>query len=147
MFVRYLARLAAMRRLPNERSVLREAGVPEAEHAAAKTAALEARTAVCEAFQSAGLAAAVTAGGVRNGPPGQGGELSMQVELVAFYGQDPACAAFGEVSDVLALAAQRVRGDHGVSRRSPIWSSSGRNRVISLVLSSPSVSARTTAVT
>ncbi|MDT7726900.1 MAG: hypothetical protein QOI21_3476 [Actinomycetota bacterium] len=40
----------------------------------------------------------------------------MQVELVAFDGEDPVCAAFGEVGDVLALAAQRVRGDHGVAQ-------------------------------
>jgi len=40
----------------------------------------------------------------------------MQVELVAFDGQDQVCAAFGEVGDVLALAAQRVRGDHGVAQ-------------------------------
>jgi hypothetical protein len=46
VFVRFLARLAAMRRLQNERSVLREAGASEAEQVAAKAAALEARTAV-----------------------------------------------------------------------------------------------------
>ncbi|MFF4787891.1 hypothetical protein ACFY3E_42070 [Streptomyces griseorubiginosus] len=49
-FVHFLARLAAMRRLQNERSVLREAGAPEADQAAAKQAALEARTAVGEAL-------------------------------------------------------------------------------------------------
>lgn len=50
VFVRFLTRLAAMRRLQNERSVLREAGASEAEQEAAKTAALEARTAVGEAL-------------------------------------------------------------------------------------------------
>lgn len=50
VFVRFLTRLAAMRRLQNERSVLREAGAPETEQAVAKTAALEARTAVGEAL-------------------------------------------------------------------------------------------------
>ncbi|MFF3968019.1 hypothetical protein ACFYZI_41520 [Streptomyces griseorubiginosus] len=50
VFVRFLARLAAMRRLQNERSVLREAGAPEVDQAAAKQAALEARTAVGEAL-------------------------------------------------------------------------------------------------
>ncbi|WP_143674428.1 MULTISPECIES: hypothetical protein [Streptomyces] len=50
VFVRFLTRLAAMRRLQGERSVLREAGASEAEQAAAKTAALEARTAVGEAL-------------------------------------------------------------------------------------------------
>jgi len=50
VFVCFLARLAAMRRLQNERSVLREASAPEAEQAAAKAAALEARTAVGEAL-------------------------------------------------------------------------------------------------
>ncbi|MFG2858112.1 hypothetical protein ACGFZ9_47380 [Streptomyces mirabilis] len=48
--VRFLTRLAAMRRLQNERSVLREAGASEAEQEAAKTAALEARTAAGEAL-------------------------------------------------------------------------------------------------
>jgi hypothetical protein len=32
--------------------------------------------------------------------------------LVAFDGQDPVGAAFGEVGDVIALAVQRVGGDH-----------------------------------
>jgi hypothetical protein len=50
VFVRFLARLAAMRRLQGERSVLREADASEAEQAAAKQAALEARTAVGEAL-------------------------------------------------------------------------------------------------
>jgi len=49
-FVRFLARLAAMRRLQNERSILREGGASESERAAAKQAALEARTAVGEAL-------------------------------------------------------------------------------------------------
>ncbi|MFJ9634435.1 hypothetical protein ACIRU8_42760 [Streptomyces sp. NPDC101175] len=48
--VRLLARLAAMRRLQNERSALREADAPEADQEAAKAAALEARTAVGEAL-------------------------------------------------------------------------------------------------
>lgn len=50
VFVRFLTRLAAMRRLQNERSVLAEAGASEAEQAAAKQAALEARTVVGEAL-------------------------------------------------------------------------------------------------
>lgn len=50
MFVRFLAWLAAMRRPQNERSVLVEAGGSETERAAAKQAALEARTAVGEAL-------------------------------------------------------------------------------------------------
>lgn len=50
VFVRFLTRLAAMRRLQNERSVLRETDVPGTEQAAAKQAALEARTAVGEAL-------------------------------------------------------------------------------------------------
>ncbi|MFF7986955.1 hypothetical protein ACFZDK_49115 [Streptomyces sp. NPDC007901] len=49
-FVRFLSRLAAMRRLQHERSVLREGGASEGDQAAAKTAALEARTAVGEAL-------------------------------------------------------------------------------------------------
>ncbi|WJV51749.1 hypothetical protein [Streptomyces flavofungini] len=48
--VLFLARLAAMRRLQNRRSELREAGAPEAEQAAAKHAALEARTTAGEAL-------------------------------------------------------------------------------------------------
>ncbi|MEV7684046.1 hypothetical protein AB0O64_36755 [Streptomyces sp. NPDC088341] len=48
VFVPFLTRLAAMRRLQNERSVLREAGASDGEQAAAKTAALEARTDVGE---------------------------------------------------------------------------------------------------
>ena len=48
--VRFLSRLAAMRRLQGERSVLREADASEAEQEAAKTAALVARTAVGEAL-------------------------------------------------------------------------------------------------
>ncbi|WP_405867984.1 hypothetical protein OG407_49270 [Streptomyces sp. NBC_01515] len=50
MFVRFLSRLAAMRRLQGERSVLREADATEAEQEAAKTSALVARTAVGEAL-------------------------------------------------------------------------------------------------
>ncbi|WP_460073985.1 hypothetical protein [Streptomyces sp. YKOK-I1] len=50
VFVRFLSRLAAMRRLQHERSVLREAVAPEGDREAAKTAALEARTAVGEAL-------------------------------------------------------------------------------------------------
>ncbi|MEU9190031.1 hypothetical protein AB0D14_36960 [Streptomyces sp. NPDC048484] len=46
--VRFLAPLAAARRLQNACSVLREAGAPEAEQAAAKQTALEARTSVDE---------------------------------------------------------------------------------------------------
>ncbi|MGX1913543.1 hypothetical protein ACWIID_32590 [Streptomyces phaeochromogenes] len=48
--VQFLARLAAMRREQNRRSVLREAGAPAAEQEAAKAAALEARTIVGEAL-------------------------------------------------------------------------------------------------
>ncbi|WP_105973677.1 hypothetical protein [Streptomyces geranii] len=50
VFVRFLARLATMRRLQNARSVLVEAGASEPERAAAKQAAMEARTAVGEAL-------------------------------------------------------------------------------------------------
>ncbi|MFD3931744.1 hypothetical protein [Streptomyces sp. NPDC058614] len=50
VMVRFLTRLAAMRRLQHERSELREAGASDAEQAAAKQAALEARTAVGEAL-------------------------------------------------------------------------------------------------
>ncbi|MFE7070091.1 hypothetical protein ACFU96_08390 [Streptomyces sp. NPDC057620] len=48
--MRFCTRLAAIRRLQNERSVLRETGASEAEQSAAKTAALETRTAVGEAL-------------------------------------------------------------------------------------------------
>ncbi|MCQ8835831.1 hypothetical protein [Streptomyces malaysiensis] len=50
VFVRFLTRLAAMRRLQNMRSVLREKDASEAEQTAAKQAALEARTAAGEAL-------------------------------------------------------------------------------------------------
>jgi hypothetical protein len=59
-------------------------------------------------LQSADLAAAVPAigvtGGVRDSLPGQAGELCVQGGLVAFDGQVPVGAAFGEVGDVVALA-------------------------------------------
>ncbi|WP_405886452.1 hypothetical protein OG762_46875 (plasmid) [Streptomyces sp. NBC_01136] len=58
VLVRFLTRLAAMRRLQNERSVLREAGASGAVQAAAKLAALEARTAVGEALTELQLLAA-----------------------------------------------------------------------------------------
>lgn len=71
-------------------------------------------------FQAADLAAAVSAagiaGGARDGSPGQGGQLLVQGGLVAFDGQDPVGAAFGEVGDVIALAVQRVDGDHGAAQ-------------------------------
>jgi hypothetical protein len=71
-------------------------------------------------LQGADLAAAVSAsglaGGVRDGPPGQAGQLLVQGGLVAFDGQDPVGAAFGEVGDVITLAVQRVDGDHGVAQ-------------------------------
>ncbi|MFJ9380326.1 hypothetical protein [Streptomyces sp. NPDC101455] len=50
VIVTLLSRLAAMRRLQNARSVLREADVSETEQDAAKTAALEARTLAGEAL-------------------------------------------------------------------------------------------------
>jgi hypothetical protein len=71
-------------------------------------------------LQAADLAAAVSAtgvvGGVRDGLPGQAGQLLVQDGLVAFDGQDPVGAAFGEVGDVVALAVQCVDGDHGVAQ-------------------------------
>ena len=48
--VQFLSKLAAMRRLQNRRSVLRETGAPAAEQEAAKAAAMEARTAAGEAL-------------------------------------------------------------------------------------------------
>src|SRR5690606_8371231 len=60
-----------------------------------------------EDLDGADLAAAVAsvfdAVTVRDGSPGQGGQLGVQVGLVAFDGQDPVGAAFGEVVDVIAL--------------------------------------------
>lgn len=50
VIVKLLSRLAAMRRLQNARSVLREDGASEAEQETAKTAALEARTVAGEAL-------------------------------------------------------------------------------------------------
>ena len=47
---------------------------------------------------------------------GRRGELGVQAGLVAFDGQDPVGAAFGEVGDVVALAVQRVGGDHRVAQ-------------------------------
>lgn len=58
----------------------------------------------------------LVAGGVRDGLPGQAGELGVQVGLVGLHGQDPVRAAFGEVGDVFALAVQRVGGDHRVAQ-------------------------------
>jgi hypothetical protein len=55
--------------------------------------------------------AVVVAGGVRDGPPGQGCHLVVQAGLVCFDGQEPVGAAFGEVADVVAPAGQRVDGD------------------------------------
>ena len=54
--------------------------------------------------------------GVGDRPPGQAGQLGVQGGLVAFDGQDPVRAAFGEVGDVVALAVQRVGGDHDVAQ-------------------------------
>ncbi|WP_158697300.1 hypothetical protein [Streptomyces hokutonensis] len=50
VIVKLLSSLAAMRRLQNARSVLRESGASEAEQEAAKTDALKARTTVGEAL-------------------------------------------------------------------------------------------------
>lgn len=50
VFVHFLTRLAAMRRLQHERSVLKETGASEADQAAVRTAALEARTVVGESL-------------------------------------------------------------------------------------------------
>ena len=61
------------------------------------------------------MSAVVVAGGVGNLPSGQGGELLVQVRLVAFDGQDPVRATFGEVVDLLTLAVQGVGGDHRVA--------------------------------
>ncbi len=60
-------------------------------------------------LQGAELAAAVPAVVVAGGvdvPPGQSGELFLQAGLVAFAGQYPVRAAFGEVGDVVTLAVQ-----------------------------------------
>jgi hypothetical protein len=62
------------------------------------------------------VSSVVVADRVGDSPPGQTGELSVQVRLVAFDGQDPVRAAFGEVAGVLALAVQRVGGDDGVAQ-------------------------------
>ena len=48
--VQFLSRLAAMRRLQNRRSVLRETNAPAAEQEAAKEAAMEARTVAGESL-------------------------------------------------------------------------------------------------
>ncbi|MGW0836492.1 hypothetical protein [Streptomyces prunicolor] len=48
--VQFLSKLAAMRRVQNRRSVLRETGAPAAEQETAKAAAMEARTAAGEAL-------------------------------------------------------------------------------------------------
>src|SRR4051812_23886434 len=73
-----------------------------------------------EDLQGADLAAAVStvgvAGGVRDGTPGQSGELGVQAGLVGFDGQDPVGAAVGEVGDVVPLAVQGVDGDDGVAQ-------------------------------
>ncbi|MEU1249526.1 hypothetical protein [Micromonospora arida] len=42
--------------------------------------------------------------------------MGVQAGLVGLDGQDPVRAAFGEVGDVLALAVQRVGGDHRVAQ-------------------------------
>ena len=47
---------------------------------------------------------------------GRAASWCVQVGLVAFDGQDPVGAAFGEVGDVVALAVQGVGGDHGVAQ-------------------------------
>ena len=65
---------------------------------------------------AAAVSAAGVGGGVRDRPPGQAGQLLVQGGLVAFDGQDPVGAAFGEIGDVIALAVQCVDGDHGVAQ-------------------------------
>jgi hypothetical protein len=71
-------------------------------------------------FQGADLPAAVSAVGVtvgvRDGLPGQGGELSVQAGLVLLHGEDPVRTAFGQVGDVLALAVQGVGGDDHIAQ-------------------------------
>jgi hypothetical protein len=67
-------------------------------------------------LESANLAPAVAAVGVAmtvgHGPPGQRGQLGVQGGLVAFDGEDPVRAAFGQVGDMVTLAVQRVGGHH-----------------------------------
>jgi hypothetical protein len=53
--------------------------------------------------------------GVRDGWPGQGGELRVQAGLVLFHGEDPVRAAFCQVGDVLTLAVQGVGGDDHIA--------------------------------
>jgi hypothetical protein len=71
-------------------------------------------------LERADLAAAVTAvvGPVGLGglPPEQTGHLLVQRRLVAFDGQNPVRAPFGEVGDVVALAVQSVCGDHDTAQ-------------------------------
>ena len=55
-------------------------------------------------------------GCLRDSPPGQASQLPVQGGLVAFDGQDPVSAAFGEIDDMIALAMQRVDGDHRVAQ-------------------------------
>lgn len=89
------------------------------------------------------MSAVGVAGPVRDGPPEQAGELDGQAGLVDHGGQNPISAAFAQVGGMVALVVQRVNGYHRL-HRSPIWSSSGAKRVISLALPSTSVLTRTT---
>jgi hypothetical protein len=55
------------------------------------------------------------AGGVRDGAARVELRTVVQAGLVAFDGQDPACAAFGEVGDVVTLTVQSVDDDHEIT--------------------------------